>query len=139
MNYYLIIVKVAEKKNQIKMALSRVKAVRRFNRLKSLNYHLKKESTKDANKFLNNRGPKHKKTVMIRGSQIKTMNESNDDLNQSANERLETIMTENDFESSVKLLKLRSSVINNKNNNAIKPNEEDEKFLYELLFISIDY
>ena len=129
----------AEKKNQIKMALSRVKAVRRFNRLKSLNYHLKKESTKDANKFLNNRGPKHKKTVMIRGSQIKTMNESNDDLNQSANERLETIMTENDFESSVKLLKLRSSVVNNKNNNAIKPNEEDEKFLYELLFISIDY
>jgi chromosome segregation ATPase len=126
---------VAEKKNQIKMALSRVKAVRRFNRLKSLNYHIKNETSNEINK----RGPKHKKTVMIKSSQMKTMNESNDDLNQSANERLETIMTENDFESSVKLLKLRSSVINNKNNNAIKPNEEDEKFLYELLFISIDY
>ena len=125
----------AEKKNKIKMALSRVKAVRRFNRLKSLNYNIKKESTKDLNA---NRGPKHKKTVMLRSSQIKTMNEENDDY-QSANERLETIMTENDFESSVKLLKLRSSNINNNNNNDKKSIEKDETYLYELLFRSIDY
>jgi chromosome segregation ATPase len=127
---------VAEKKNQIKMAFSRVKAVRRFNRLKSLNYHIKNETPKEENK----RGAKHKKTVMIRSSQMKTMNESNDDLNQSANERLETIMTENDFESSVKLLKLRASNMNNNyNNNDKKPIEKDEAFLYELLFRSIDY
>ena len=122
----------AEKKNKIKMALSRVKAVRRFNRLKSLNYNIKKESTKDLN---TNRRPKHKRTVMLRSSQIKTMNEENDDY-QSANERLETIMTENDFESSVKLLKLRS---NNNNNNDKKSNEKDDTYLYELLFRSIDY
>ena len=118
------------------MALSRVKAVRRFNRLKSLNYHIKNETSNEINK----RGPKHKKTVMIKSSQMKTMNESNDDLNQSANERLETIMTENDFESSVKLLKLRASNMNNNyNNNDKKPIEKDEAFLYELLFRSIDY
>ena len=127
---------IAEKKNQIKMALSRVKAVRRFNRLKSLNYHLKDETPKE----INNRGYRHKKTVMIKSSQIKTMNESNDDLNQSANERLETIMTENDFESSGKLLKFKpSNINNNNNNNDKKPIEKDETFLYELLFISIDY
>ena len=126
---------VAEKKNQIKMALSRVKAVRRFNRLKSLNYHIKNETPKEENK----RGAKHKKTVMIRSSQMKTMNESNDDLNQSANERLETIMTENDFDSSVKMLKLRASNMNNNNNNDKKSIEKDETFLYELLFRSIDY
>ena len=122
----------AEKKNKIKMALSRVKAVRRFNRLKSLNYNIKKESTKDLN---TNRRPKHKRTVMLRSSQIKTMNEENDDY-QSANERLETIMTENDFESSVKLLKLRS---NNNSNNDKKSIEKDDTYLYELLFSSIDY
>ena len=127
-----------EKKNQIKLAFSRVKAVRRFNRLKSLNYNIKKESTKDTN----NRRFKHKKTVMIRSSQMKTMNDSNDDLNQSTNERLETIMTENDFESSVKLLKLKSknnNNNNNSNNNNKKSIENDEEFLYELLFRAIDY
>ena len=125
----------AEKKNQIKMALSRVKAVRRFNRLKSLNYNIKKESTKDANYRI----PRHKKTVMIRSSQIKNINDSNDDINHSGYDRLETIMTENDFESSVKLLKLRSNNINNNNNNDKKPIEDDETFLYELLFRSLDY
>ena len=125
---------VAEKKNQIKMALSRVKAVRRFNRLKSLNYNIKKESTKD----LNGRRMKHKKTVMIRSSQIKNMEDSKDDLNHSENERLETIITENDFESSVKLLKLKSRNINNNNNNDRIRFEKDETFLYELLFRSID-
>ena len=109
--------------------------MRRFNRLKSLNYNIKKESTKDANYRI----PRHKKTVMIRSSQIKTINDSNDDINHSGYDRLETIMTENDFESSVKLLKLRSNNINNNNNNDKKPIEDDETFLYELLFRSLDY
>ena len=130
-----------EKKNQIKMAFSRVKAVRRFNRLKSLNYHIKNESSKD----VNNRKGKYKKTVKLKSSQIKNMNDSNEDLNQSANERLETIMTENDFESSAKILKVKTTTNNNYNNSKFlfsidrNNNDNDETFLYELLFRAIDY
>lgn len=76
---------------------------------------------------------------MIRSSQIKNINDSNDDINHSGYDRLETIMTENDFESSVKLLKLRSNNMNNNNNNDKKLIENDETFLYELLFRSLDY
>ena len=151
-----------EKKNQIKLAFTRVKAVRRFNRLKSLNYNYKKENFEEKNPI---RNVKSKKTVVFRAFKINDINNQNgEDINKFANERLDTIMTErSDFDSSKNLVKVRSFNIDNNNENLKTTNfsrnssedssylneikkekennieiEKDETYLYELLFRFLD-
>ena len=116
---------VIDKKKQIKLAFTRVKSVRRFNRLKSLNYHNKQLIVEENN----NRKAKPKKTVIEKGWKLKNMDDSYEDMNG----RLETIMTEkSDFESTNILFKLKK-----KNNDKIEKEDEDI-FLYELLFRFLD-
>ena len=151
-----------EKKNQIKLAFTRVKAVRRFNRLKSLNYNYKKENFEEKNPLRNHRS---KKTVVFRDLKINGFNkEPREDIYQLNNERLETIMTErSDFDSSKKLIKVNNLNLNNNNKkvkfanysenssedssdiNDVKKEKEnnfeienDETYLYELLFRFLD-
>ena len=65
------------------------------------------------------------------------MNESSEEDQPNNGGRLETIMTENDFESSNKLLKLNLNIIkdNDKNDEAFL---YDETYLYELLYRLLD-
>ena len=114
-----------EKKNQIKLAFTRVKHIRRFTKLKSLNYNNKKVSfAENANRN------KSKKNLYFRGIT------SNQELNNPIKPRLKTIKSEKiDFENSNLLQKLRNlsgSPIRNDNKN-------NDAFLYELLFNFIEY
>jgi uncharacterized protein YukE len=114
---------VIDKKKQIKLAFTRVKNVRRFNRLKSLNYHNKQLIVEENN----NRKGKSKKTVIEKGWKFKNIED------EDLNGRLETIMTEkSDFESTNVLFKLKK-----KSNDRIQKEDEDI-FLYELLFRFLD-
>ena len=113
-----------EKKNQIKLAFTRVKHIRRFTKLKSLNYNNKKVH------FADSAIKKSKKNVYFRGVT------SREELNiNPINQRLKTIKSERiDFENSNLLQKLR-----NLNQSHISKNKNDDKFLYELLFRYLDY
>ena len=114
-----------EKKNQIKLAFTRVKHIRRFTKLKSLNYNNKKVHFAD-----NSARNKSKKNLYFRG--ITSKEEIN---NNPINSRLKTIKSEKiDFENSNILQKLR-----NFSRSHISKNINDETFLYELLFSFIDY
>lgn len=108
---------VIEKKNQIKLALTRVKAVRRFNKLKSVNYNIKKASFGDNY----NRTFNPKKTVILKD--IK-----NNHFNKSISERI--IHLSNKQIDSLGIYKCLNNEEDNKN---------DDIFLYELLFRSLDY
>ena len=113
-----------EKKNQIKLAFTRVKHIRRFTKLKSLNYNNKKVHFADLAK------KPSKKNVFFRG--VTTKEELN--IN-PINKRLKTIKSERiDFENSNLLQKLR-----NISRSHINQNKNDDKFLYELLFRFLDY
>ena len=113
-----------EKKNQIKLAFTRVKHIRRFTKLKSLNYNNKKVHFADLAK------KQSKKNVFFRG--VTTREELN--IN-PINKRLKTIKSERiDFENSNLLQKLR-----NISQSHINQNKNDDKFLYELLFRFLDY
>ena len=110
-----------EKKNQIKLALTRVKGIRRFNKLKSLNYNIKKVSFGDNyNRPLN---PK-KAAIFNKSKSNKTLST----FHQSNSERINNLSNK----------QLDFFGINNFLNNE-QDNENDEIFLYELLFSSLDY
>ena len=113
-----------EKKNQIKLAFTRVKHIRRFTKLKSLNYNNKRVH------FADNTN-KTRKNVVFRGIT------NREELNYNPkNSRLKTIKSEKiDFENSNLLRKLRNISKSHLNQNK---NDEDT-FLYKLLFSCIDY
>ncbi len=122
-----------EKKSQLKLAFTRVKNIRRFKKLKSLNYNNKKIIFSENN----SRKAKQKKTVVQRSLKLNHMNESSEEDQPNNGGRLETIMTENDFESSNKLLTLNLNIKkdNYKNDKAFL---YDETYLYELLYRLLD-
>lgn len=103
---------VIEKKNQIKLAFTRVKDIRRFNRLKSLNYNLKKVAFGEnyTRPFI------PKKTVIHQ----KQSNNSLNELSKARNEILANLP--------VKIIEKNEEI-----------NQNEDKFLYELLFRLIDY
>ena len=104
-----------EKKNQIKLAFTRVKNVRRFNKLKSLNYNYKQLHFIDNyNRHLSN-----KKIDIYK----------EDEFYRNNNERLKTIKIKNN-----KYLNLKP--IKEKN---VDKDKDEEAYLYELLFRSIDF
>ena len=113
------------KKNQIKLAFTRVKHIRRFTKLKSLNYNNKRVHFAE-----NSEKHKSKKNIYFRGISAR------DELNtKPVNPRLKTIKSEKiDFENSSLLQKLR-----NFSKSHLNENKNDDNFLYELLFRSIDY
>ena len=108
---------VIEKKNQIKLALTRVKAVRRFNKLKSLNYNIKKISFGENY----NRPFKPKKTVIQKN--VKS-DKSLNTFNKSNSERITNLSNKQ-----MDIFRI----------NKEEDNKNDEIFLYELLFRSLDY
>ena len=112
---------VVEKKNQIKLALTRVKAVRRFNKLKSLNYNLKVSFGEKDNY---NRPLLPKKTVIHKDHKSnKSLNaftkSKSDRLNKNSNKKLDSFRDE--------------KYLNNK-----EEYKDDEIFVYELLYRFID-
>ena len=72
-----------EKKNKIKLAFTRVKNVRRFNKLKSLNYNYKLLN------FGENYEKKHKSRKNVRFNELSNINELNE-FNRDLNGRLKT-------------------------------------------------
>ena len=113
---------VVEKKNQIKLALTRVKAVRRFNKLKSLNYNLKVSFGEKDNY---NRPLLPKKTVIHKDHKSnKSLNaftkSKSDRLNKNSNKKLDSFRDE--------------KYLNNK-----EEYKDDEIFVYELLYRFIDF
>ena len=113
-----------EKKNKIKLAFTRVKAVRRFNKLKSLNYNLKKINFAESS----NKRHKSRKNIIFDG-----LNDYND-FNMGANGKLKLQSFKNhkySFDNSKILKKLINDNIYNENNHK-------EDYLYELLFSYID-
>jgi hypothetical protein len=115
-----------EKKNKIKLAFTRVKNVRRFNKLKSLNYNYKLLN------FGENYEKKHKSRKNVRFNELSNINELNE-FNRDLNGRLKTIKHQKSNLSNTKIL---YKMMNSKSQcNYV---ENDEKFLYELLFNSID-
>jgi chromosome segregation ATPase len=115
-----------EKKNKIKLAFTRVKNVRRFNKLKSLNYNYKLLN------FGENYEKKHKSRKNVRFNELSNINELNE-FNRDFNGRLKTIKHQKSNLSNTKIL---YKMMNSKSQcNYV---ENDEKFLYELLFNSID-
>ena len=114
-----------EKKNQIKLAFTRVKHIRRFTKLKSLNYNNKRVHFAE-----NAERKKLKKNVYFRGITAREELNSN-----PINTRLKTIKSGKiDFENSNLLKKIR-----NFSKSHIDKNENDDTFLYELLFSFLDY
>ena len=115
-----------DKKSQIKLAFTRVKNVRRFNRLKSLNYHNKQEIIEENN----NRKSRPKKTVIEKKWTLKDIDDTLEDVD--INERLETIMSE--IESTNKLIKFKTKT--SKSDRIEK--EKEDIFFYELLYRFLD-
>ena len=112
---------VVEKKNQIKLALTRVKAVRRFNKLKSLNYNIKNLNFGENY----NRHLFPKKTVIHKNNKS---NKSLKDFNKSNSERFNNYSNKKlDYFGDDKYL-----------NNG-EENKNDEIFVYELLYRLIDF
>ena len=109
---------VVEKKNQIKLALTRVKTIRRFNKLKSLNYNIKNASF----------GENYNRPLLAKKTVIQKSNKSLSAFNKSKSEKL------NNY-SNKKLDSLRE---NNYLNNE-KEDINEEIFLYELLYRLIDF
>ena len=109
---------VVEKKNQIKLALTRVKTIRRFNKLKSLNYNIKNASF----------GENYNRPLLAKKTVIQKSNKSLSAFNKSKSEKL------NNY-SNKKLDSFRED-------NYLKNEEEnknEEIFLYELLYRLIDF
>ena len=104
-----------EKKNQIKLAFTRVKNVRRFNKLKSLNYNYKSIYGEIYKRHLSN------KKIPIYEKEFFKDN----------HERLKTIKIKHD----------NANIIYLKTNQIIeeKLDKEDDSYLYELFFRMIDY
>ena len=104
-----------EKKNQIKLAFTRVKNVRRFNKLKSLNYNYKSIYGEIYKRHLSNKKVPIYEKEFFRDS----------------HERLKTIKIKHGNPNSIYL----------KNNQIIEENldNEDDSYLYELFFRMIDY
>ena len=115
-----------EKKNKIKLAFTRVKNVRRFNKLKSLNYNYKLLN------FGENYEKKHKSRKNVRFNELSNINESNE-FNRELNGRLKTIKI---HKSNLNNTKILYKMMNSKSHSNYI--ENDEKFLFELLFNSID-
>ena len=112
-----------EKKNKIKLAFTRVKNVRRFNKLKSLNYNYKLLN------FGENYEKKHKSRKNVRFNELSNITE----FNRKLNGRVKTLK---DHKSNLKNTKILYKMMNSKSHcNYV---ENDEKFLFELLFSSID-
>ena len=112
---------VVEKKNQIKLALTRVKAVRRFNKLKSLNYNIKNLNFGENY----NRHLFPKKTVIHKNNKS---NKSLKDFNKSNSERFNNYSNKKlDYFGDDKYL-----------NNG-EENKNDEIFVYDLLYRLIDF
>ena len=107
-----------EKKNKIKLALTRVKCIRRFNKLKSLNYNIKHTSFE-----ANDKKHKSRKNVLFQNL------DSIEEIKRPKNGRLKTIGNK-------KILIKLGNLLNSRDEYNCK---NDEKFLYEFLFSYIDY
>ena len=112
---------VIEKKNKIKLAFTRVKNVRRFNKLKSLNYNYKQLN------FGENNEKKHISRKNVRFAEMSNINHFSRELTG----RLKTI--KNNKSDNYKIL---HKMMNNKR--ILSENKNDEKYLFELLYRYID-
>ena len=108
-----------ERKNKIKLAFTRVKAIRRFNRLKSLNYNIK-QSGIEANHIY--KGYKSKKNVLFKDL------DSKEEIYRQKKGRLKTIAN-----------KKRLFKLDNFHSRDEYDSKNDDQFLYHFLFSYIDY